>query len=210
MNILVVGCGKVGTQLSNVLSRMGHDVSVIDQDPRRLAALPDDFTGYTVTGVPIDQDVLRQGGIEGCDAVAAVTDDDNTNLMVCKLADEVFHVPRVLARVYDPQRGDVFSHFGLHTVCPTNISVEAIYSMLTGRDTVKTVYLDSATVAFNAVDPTPEQVGKSLGELAIQWGSVHRALFGLLREDGNLSLAYPGCPTLVEAGCRLLYAKVVD
>ena len=210
MNILVVGCGRTGTQRCGVLSRMGHDVSGIDRDTRRLGGLPEGFTGYTVTGVAIDQDVLRQGGIEGCDAVAAVTDDDNTNLMVCQLADKVFHVPRVLARVYDPRRGNVFSHFGVHTVCPTNLSVDAIYSMLTGRDTLKTVYLDSASVSFQIETPTAEQLGRTLGDLAAAQGNGRRALFGLLREDGNLTLAYPGCNTLAEPGCRLLYAKVVD
>ena len=64
MNILIVGCGKVGSQLSNVLSRMGHDVAVIDQNPAHFSSLADDFSGYNVTGVPIDQDVLRRGGIE--------------------------------------------------------------------------------------------------------------------------------------------------
>lgn len=68
MNILIVGCGKVGSQLSNVLSRMGHDVAVIDQNPAHFSSLADDFSGYNVTGVPIDQDVLRRGGIENCDA----------------------------------------------------------------------------------------------------------------------------------------------
>ncbi len=102
MNILVVGCGKVGSQLSNILSSMGHDTAVIDPDPASFERLSDDFRGYTVAGVPIDQTVLRRGGIEACDALAAVTEDDNTNVMVCQLAREVFHVPRVLARVLIP------------------------------------------------------------------------------------------------------------
>ena len=209
MNILVVGCGKVGSRLSNVLSQMGHDVAVIDKNPMSFNNLSDNFTGYTVAGVPIDQDVLRKGGIEGCDAVAAVTDDDNTNVMVCQLASEIFHVPRVLARIYDPQRGNVFSHFGLHTVCPTNISVDAFYSMLTNRDQIKNVYLDSATISFDAADPDPKQVGMRLCDLHRE-DSSKSMLFGLLHEDGNLTLAYPGSEETVGPKDRLLYSKVID
>lgn len=137
MNILIVGCGKVGSQLANVLSKMGHDVSIVDPDEERFSNLSDEFAGYTVTGVPIDQDVLRKAGIEGCEALAAVSNDDNMNVMVCQIASEIFHVPKVLARIYDPARGDVFSHFGLHTVCPTNLSVDALYSMLTDGTELK-------------------------------------------------------------------------
>ena len=98
MNILVVGCGKVGSQLSNILSSMGHDTAVIDPDPASFERLSDDFRGYTVAGVPIDQTVLRRGGIEACDALAAVTEDDNTNVMVCQLARGIPCAARACAR----------------------------------------------------------------------------------------------------------------
>ena len=209
MNVLGVGCGKLGAQLSNVLSRMGHDVAVIDEDPQAFNSLSDDFTGYTVTGVPIDQDILRMGGIEGCDAVAAVSSDDNINVMVCQLASEIFKVPRVLARIYEPRRGNVFSHFGLHTICPTNISVDAIYSMLTDRDKVKNVYLDSATVSFDAVEPGIKQIGMKLCDLC-EDNTSKQILFGMLRADGNLTLAHAKSQEEVGPNDRLLYSKVID
>lgn len=209
MNVLVVGCGKVGSQLCNVLSKMGHDVAVIDPLPDHFNNLADDFSGYTVTGVPIDQDILRKGGISDCDAVAAVTNDDNINVMVCQIASELFKVPRVLARIYDPRRGNVFSHFGLHTVCPTNLSVDAIYSMLTDRDKVRNVYLDSATVSFDAVEPTPKQRGLRLSQLNIGDNSKY-TLFGILHADGNLTLAHAGSTEVIGENDRLLYAKVID
>ena len=209
MNVLVVGCGKLGSQLSSVLSKMGHDVAVIDNFPEHFDGLSDDFSGYTVSGVPIDQDVLRRAGIEGCDALVAVTNDDNMNVMVCQLAREIFKVPRVLARIYDPPRGSVFSHFGLHTICPNNLSVDAIYSMLTDHDKVKHVYLDSATVSFDAAEPQPRQVGMRLRELCAE-DSGRQVLFGLLHADGNLTLAHANAEELVGQNDRLLYAKVID
>lgn len=209
MNILVIGCGKTGTQLCNELSQRGHDVSVIDSSINSFQNLSDSFNGYTITGVPIDQDVLRQAGAESCDAIAAVSEDDNMNLMVCQLAREVFHVPRMLARIYDPQRGEVFRHFGLQTICPTNLSVDAICSILLENDRLKTIQLDCASVAFDAVETTELHWGKTLGDLSAK-DNEKSGLFGMLKPDGNLVLACASSTRAVKPGDRLLYAKVVD
>ena len=111
--------------------------------------------------------------------------------------------------IYDPPRGSVFSHFGLHTICPNNLSVDAIYSMLTDHDKVKNVYLDSATVSFDAAEPQPRQVGMRLRELCAE-DSGRQVLFGLLHADGNLTLAHANAEELVGQNDRLLYAKVID
>mgnify|MGYP000052387887 CR=1 FL=1 len=117
MNILIVGCGRVGRRLVHVLERLGHDVSVLDEDAANLALLNElepPFSGMAVAGVPIDGDVLRSAGIEACDAVAAVTKDDNINLMVAQIARELFGVKHVIARVAEPSRKEVYTErFGL-------------------------------------------------------------------------------------------------
>ena len=115
MNILIAGCGKVGSRLADFLCEKGHDVSIVDNDRSRFELLSDEFSGFTIQGVPIDQDVLRQAGIEGCDAVAALTEDDNTNIMVCQIAREIFNVPRIVARIFDPLREDIFSRFDIQS-----------------------------------------------------------------------------------------------
>ena len=130
MNILIVGCGKVGSRVASELSRMGHDVAVVDRSEKRFAMLDEDFSGLTVCGVPIDQDVLKLAGVESCDALAALTESDNVNIAVSEVAKELFHVPNVLARIYDPRRETVFAHFGLNTVCPTNLTEAAVISTL--------------------------------------------------------------------------------
>ncbi|MFA9381011.1 MAG: TrkA family potassium uptake protein, partial [Acetanaerobacterium sp.] len=126
MNVLIIGCRKVGSRLASILSAEGHTVSVVDRDMRNFEALDNDFDGYTVSGIPIDEDVLRSAGIESCDAVAAVTPDDNVNIMACQIAKELFHVPIVITRMYDPAREEIFSDFGISTVCPTNLTVNAV------------------------------------------------------------------------------------
>ncbi|MFA5658640.1 MAG: TrkA family potassium uptake protein, partial [Oscillospiraceae bacterium] len=130
MNILIVGCGKVGSRLSGVLSKQGHDVSVVSKSDEGFDLLPKSFNGFTTLGVPIDQDVLKKAGIESCDALIAVTTDDNVNIMVSELAKEIFKVPKVFVRIYDPKREDVFSDMGLRSVCPTNLTVAAICNAL--------------------------------------------------------------------------------
>ena len=131
MNVLVVGCGKVGSRLANTLCDEGIDVSVIARTAAEAdKMLEPDFKGSLLCGVPIDQDNLKKAGIESCDVVCAVTDDDNTNIMVSQLAKEVYGVKKVVSRILDPERGDIFAHFGLETVCPTKLTVEAICFIL--------------------------------------------------------------------------------
>ena len=130
MNILIVGCGRVGRRLVHVLERLGHDVSVLDEDAANLALLNElepPFSGMAVAGVPIDGDVLRSAGIEACDAVAAVTKDDNINLMVAQIARELFGVKHVIARVAEPSRKEVYTErFGLRIVCGTNLTAQGL------------------------------------------------------------------------------------
>ena len=164
MNILVVGCGKVGSRLASVLCRQGHDVSVVAKEEESFDLLSEDFNGYTTHGVPIDQDVLKRAGIESCEALAAVTQDDNVNIMVSQLAQEVFHVPKVLARIYDPRRGDVFSHFGLHTVCPTNLTVAAVCNALTENVNTKNMNIGSHTLCFTTMEIPKEYIGRRVSE----------------------------------------------
>lgn len=209
MNILVVGCGKLGSQLCAGLEKDGHTVSVVEQDPALFSNLPDYFAGYTVTGVPIDQEVLRQAGIEACDVVAAVTPDDNMNVMVCQMASTFFHVPRVLARIYDPARSEVFRQFGLHTICPNNLAVDAIMNMLQDQIRVETVHFDASSVAFDAKEAPKALWGKAVGALCGQNGN-RQGLFGLLHPDGNMTLAHVNNKRKIAEGDRLVYVRVID
>jgi trk system potassium uptake protein TrkA len=205
MNILIVGCGKVGSSLAATLCREGHDVSILDRDERAFELLPDDYTGYITTGVPIDQDVLHQAGIENCDAVAAVSSDDNVNIMVCQLAKEFFHVKTVVARIYDPKRENVFSHFGLQTICPTNISVDAIRSALLGQRP-QTLSFASHSVSFQTIRVPKHLVGVRVSEIQ---NEQETSIFAVLHSDLSLTLA--GSEEIVlTPDDQLIIAKLVD
>jgi trk system potassium uptake protein TrkA len=205
MNILIVGCGDVGSRLATTLSLKGHDVSVIDRDTDAFAQLGDDFTGLTVSGVPIDQDVLRRAGIEGCDAVAAMTTNDNINIMVSQIAREIFKVPKVLTRIYDPKRDVVYSQFGLHTVCPTTLTVNSVISMLTDQQDIRYLNFDaSSTLAFSTVTVDPKHDGLSLSLIPVP---EDQTLLGLLHADGHFSLLGEKETLTVRRGDRLILAK---
>ena len=108
MYIIIAGCRKIGSNLALLLSEENHDVVVIDSDPNNFDLLGSGFNGVTIAGMPIDEDVLRNAGIENADAMAAVTNDDNMNVMVSEIARDLFHVPAVITRLYDPEREMVF------------------------------------------------------------------------------------------------------
>lgn len=187
MNILVIGCGKVGKMLAETLSKKGHDISLVDKIETNFDTLSSDFTGFTTVGVPIDQDVLRRAGIESCDALCAMSNNDNVNIMVAQLATTIFNVEKVLVRVFDPNRGEVFAHFGLQTVCPTNLTVTAVCAALEETaDKEKTLNFDNHTVKFTTLDCPKEFVGMKSSEIEYEPREV---LFAVIHEGSTMKLS---------------------
>jgi trk system potassium uptake protein len=135
VNVVVMGCGRVGARVSILLDHAGHHVTVIDTDSRAFRRLPPDFKGGTVIGTAIDEDVLRDAGIESADAFVAVTNGDNRNIMASQVARHIFNVPEVVCRIYDPVREDTYRRLGLTTVCPTtSIAAQVLEQVLTSAD----------------------------------------------------------------------------
>lgn len=126
MKILIVGCGRVGWRLASDFTKQGHDVAVVDNKSQAFRRLPERFPGQIILGTGIDEDILRSGGIEDADVFVAATDDDNTNIMAAQIANQVYHVPRVVVRIYDPVRAEIFRGLGLTVVCPTTTVAEQI------------------------------------------------------------------------------------
>lgn len=133
MNVVIMGCGRVGSRLAGWLDREGHNVGIIDTNQAQFTRLGEHFGGTTVIGTGIDDDVLRAAGIERADAFVAVTEGDNRNIMAAQVARAVFGVPRVLARVYDPVRDEIFRGLGLDTICPTAIIARVFRDELAAR-----------------------------------------------------------------------------
>lgn len=212
MNILIVGCGRVGRRLVHVLERLGHDVSVLDEDAANLALLNElepPFSGMAVAGVPIDGDVLRSAGIEACDAVAAVTKDDNINLMVAQIARELFGVKHVIARVAEPSRKEVYTErFGLRIVCGTNLTAQGLLAGILQEedDEDQCVMFGSSTANFSAVPAAKHHWNRPLS--SVQPPRAGMMVFGVLRANGTMELANTQ-PTL-HVDDKILFAELAD
>ena len=127
-NVIVVGCGRVGSQLASMLSDNGANVCVIDLKADAFANLGRNFNGSTVQGVGFDEDTLVKAGVDECDVLAAVTQSDNANLMCAEVASRLFGVPHVIARLYNPDHERAYMQLGIDYVCGTSLVAEDIFS----------------------------------------------------------------------------------
>lgn len=131
MKVIIMGCGRVGSELAATLDREGHDVTVVDMNDYQFARfLPETFGGRKITGNGIDQDTQRRAGIEEADAFVAATQGDNRNVMAAQIAKHIFGVERVVCRIYDPIREQMYSRLGLRTICPTIVGARLLKEAL--------------------------------------------------------------------------------
>ena len=124
MKALVIGCGRVGSNIALQLDREGWDVTAVDEKEEALGRLGDNWAGGFVLGHGMDIEVLRRAGIEEADAVVVATDGDNTNIVIAQVAQKRFHCPCVVTRILDPARAAFYSSLGLQTVCATSAAIE--------------------------------------------------------------------------------------
>lgn len=130
MRVVIMGSGRTGSLLARLLTEAGHDVTIIDWEEAAFDRLPDDFPGETILGNGVDQETLTLARVETADVFVAATSGDNRNIMASEIALKVFHVPRVISRVKDPNRAGIFSQLGIEVDCRTTAGVEAILSQV--------------------------------------------------------------------------------
>ncbi len=121
MNVIIMGCSRVGAQLATMLDAEGHKVTIIDIDAFSFKKLPPTFKGSAIVGSALDEDLLKKVGIEQTQVFVAVTQGDNRNVMACQIAKHIYRVPQVVCRIYDPIREDMYRNLGLKTVSPTKV-----------------------------------------------------------------------------------------
>ncbi|MGI9862186.1 TrkA family potassium uptake protein [Moorella naiadis] len=132
MRVIIIGCSRLGASLAIQLAAAGHEVSVIDARAESLERLPHDFPGQVYQGVGIDLELLTQVGADNADVLIAVTDRDSANLVSAQVAREKFHIPRVIARVYDPKAAGAYRAMGLDIFCPTTLGIDYVMAQLGG------------------------------------------------------------------------------
>jgi trk system potassium uptake protein TrkA len=167
MRVIILGCGRVGSTLATQLSLEGHDVRVVDRDPKARRLLPRTFAGQFCVGNGYSRTVLQAAGVDEADAFIAVTSGDNTNIVAARTAKEVYRVPVVIARIYDPRRADIYRDLGIPTVASVRWTVGRIHQMLLHRHlTPEQTYGNGETLLVRS--PVPDYLkGRPLADLEI-------------------------------------------
>lgn len=207
MNILVVGGGQLGRKTAELLDAIGHTVMVMDESGDNLSLLSPDFGGVTAVGFPMDVKSLRGAGIEGCDAVAVTTADDNLNIAVGQIAKNFFGVPKVIVRISDPQRETAFESFGLQTVCPTNMAGEKLVSALIGPDQGKQITFGTTTVSLFLRPVEKRFFGGTTADLEPDPGD---GIFGVFTGEGRFLLLEKGAELPLNPGDSVVYSRKID
>ena len=130
MHVVIMGCGRVGSELAARLESGEHSVSVIDKNPTAFRMLRYQFKGKKIEGYGFDEDILREAGIERAEAFAAVSSGDNSNIVAARLAREKFEVPLVVARIYDPRRAEIYQRLGIPTVATVKWTTDQVMRVL--------------------------------------------------------------------------------
>jgi trk system potassium uptake protein TrkA len=166
MNIMIVGCGRVGSQLALLLSKEGHNVTIIDKNQESLKRLGETFNGVAAVGNGFDEKLLRELKVDRQDAFVAVTSGDNTNLMASQIAKKIFKIPRVIARVYDPNRANIYRRFGLDIISGTVLVAAMIRDKII-ENRFSGYLIESSNLGVIEIPGSEELNGKTLDELNI-------------------------------------------
>ncbi len=200
MYVIVVGCGRVGGQVATLLSGEGHNVFVIDKDPAAFKRLGKTFNGATLVGNGYELDVLREAGVEKADAVCSLTNGDNTNIMTSQVAKKIFRVPRVIARVYDSARAQIYESLGLEVLSGTVLFASMIRDKLVERR-LSSFIIESGDVGLIELDVPDALIGKTVAETALP--DAFRIIALLRSAAGQQKRLIPSSDTPLERGDKI-------
>jgi trk system potassium uptake protein TrkA len=167
MNFIIIGCGRVGTGLVRPLTQRGHTVVLVDSDPAVRVGLGAGDHQHTIIGSALDHETLLQAGITHADGLAAVTGSDEVNIVVASLARRVFRVPRVVARLYDPHKAEVYRRLGLQTINPATWGIARIAELLSYARLQPTASLGSGEVDLIETEVPSLLVGRTVNDVTI-------------------------------------------
>jgi trk system potassium uptake protein len=187
MRYLIVGCGRVGSTLAKLLVADKHDVVVVDENPSAFKRLGNRFGGQVEVGTGIDYDVLKRAGAERADGFVAVTDGDNRNVMAALIAQRMFRIPKIVTRIYDPPRGQLYRELGIETFSPTTIGAQLIRDRLQDVAYASMPSFDFGKLTSLVATVPAAQAGKRVSEVEVD-GKVRIAA---IRRLGSVSIPAP-------------------
>lgn len=167
MHVIIVGCGRVGASSAAALWREGHSVAVIDRNEKAFRRLPKMFDGMKLVGIGFDRDVLEQAKIDQADAFVSVTNGDNTNIVAARVAKEIYRVPIVVSRIYDPQRAEIYRRFGVMTFAPTVWGANKVLEMITSGQLGRELTFGNGEVEMMPVGVPAHLVDKPITDMNV-------------------------------------------
>jgi trk/ktr system potassium uptake protein len=194
VHIVILGCGRVGSTIAHILEGQGHSVAIIDQDPEAFRRLHGGFKGQRVTGIGFDRHVLVEAGIERADAFAAVSSGDNSNVISARVARESFGVRRVVARIYDPRRAEVYQRLGIPTVATVRWTADQMLRRLLPEGTESLWRDPTGTVVLAEVAYSDAWLGEKVRALE----DTARVRIAFISRLGDAILPTPG--TVLQEG----------
>ncbi len=184
MRYLIVGCGRVGSALAKLLDADGHKVIVVDENPSAFRRLGQKFSGDVVVGTGIDYDVLKRAGAQTADGFVSCTDGDNRNIMAALIAQRMFHIKHIVARIYDPPRGQMYRELGIQTVVPTTVGAKIIRDTLMDAPWDPLHSFDFGKVTSLSAVVGVTEAGRTVGDIEkpgrIRIAAVRRAGEGVI------------------------------
>jgi len=200
MHIVIMGCGRVGAGLAERLDAEGHSVCVIDKNPKAKLRLSKRFSGQFIAGIGFDREILERSNISRADAFIAVTSGDNSNIVGARTARDDFAVPKVVARIYDPRRADIYRDFGIPTVATVRWTINAVHQMLFHKELVPDYNFGSGEVILVHSTVPDYLTGRTLSEF-----NVDSEIQVVEVTRGGRSLI-PGPGTVIETGDKVSFA----
>jgi len=172
MRFIIIGCGRMGAGLARTLGERGHTIAVVDKDAGAMEQLEPSFRGRTLVGTGFDQAVLLEAGIKHADGLAAVTNSDEANVVVARLGRLAFQVPKVVARLVDPRKADVYQRLGVQIVAPISWAIHRLADLLSYSELDAVLSLGGGQVEIVEVEVPPLLVGHKVSAIAVP-GEVH-------------------------------------
>lgn len=196
MHVIVVGCGRVGSELAVALERQGHTVAIIDKNRNAFRRLPESCQARRVVGFGFDRDDLEQAGVREAEALAAVTSGDNSNILTARIARETYEIPKVVARIYDPRRAVIYQRLGIPTVATVSWTTDQVLRRLLPERT-EVAWTDPSGTLNVVERPIPDAwAGRKLDGLneagrfqlvgLVRAGAARLALPGLVGQEGDV------------------------
>lgn len=194
MKVIIVGCGRMGRGLARALSQKGEQVTIIDTEPEALAHLDSTFKGEKIVGVGFDKDLLDKAKIASADGVVACTRSDETNALVARIARNIYKVPRVIARLYDVRKADIYNSLGIQTLSTTAWGVQRVQEILSYSQLDSVVSIGGNTVEILRCEVPSLLVGRPVRNL------IHPGAFEVIGIVRSNTAFLPGHGTIMEQG----------